>query len=75
MTFKRLTHERPKYDGYYIVLVEGFTYGMGNKADVIPEVAYWNGGRGCFNEDYDNTDSLYWTEIPNDERFNDFLVR
>lgn len=64
ITFKRLIYTKPKYDGYYIVMRGGFTYGMGNDKDMIPEVGYWNGGRGCFNEDYGNERYLFWTEIP-----------
>lgn len=74
MKFLKLSCKRPKYDGYYIVMYGGFTYSMGNDRDLKPKVAYWNGGRGCFDEDYGNKDYLYWTEIPDDERF-DFLVK
>lgn len=55
---------KPETDGHYIVLRKGFTYDMGNKEDLVPEVGYWNGGRGCFNEDWDNEWFIYWTEVP-----------
>lgn len=55
---------KPKEDGYYIILRKGFTYDMGNEKDLIPEVGYWNGGRGCFNEDWNNEYCIYWTNIP-----------
>lgn len=64
VTFKRLIYTKPKYDGYYVVMKRGFTNYIGNDKDMIPEVAYWNGGRGCFGEDYENEKYLFWTEIP-----------
>lgn len=55
---------KPRSDGYYIVLRGGFTHDMGDDKDLIPEIGYWNGGRGCFNEDWNNKYYIYWTEVP-----------
>ncbi|WP_372844763.1 hypothetical protein [Psychrobacter sp.] len=54
----------PKEDGEYLALIKGFTYEMGNLDDLQPRIGKWNGGRGCFNEDYGNVLFVAWMPIP-----------
>ncbi len=54
----------PSDDGKYLTLYKGFTYNMGNENDLEPHVGYWNGGRGCFDEDYDNALFTHWMPLP-----------
>lgn len=63
-SYSMLEWIEPKKDGYYIVLEKGFTYDMGNTYDLTPDVAYWNGGRRCFGEDFNNTKYVYWNDLP-----------
>ena len=62
--YNNLAKIKPKEDGKYLVLEKGFTFDMGNSDDLRPIIGYWNGGRGCFNEDYGNNNCVYWMEIP-----------
>ena len=59
-----LKDKRPSRDGKYLTLRKGFTYEMGNEDDLEPEISYYNGGRGCFDEDYDNLWFTHWMELP-----------
>ena len=54
----------PKQDGLYLALRKGFTFEMGNASDLVPQVSGWNGGRGCFDDDYGNVLITHWMPIP-----------
>ena len=56
--------KRPSCDGKYLTLRKGFTYEMGNESDLEPEIGYYNGGRGCFDEDYGNVLFTHWMPLP-----------
>ena len=59
-----LSDKRPDCDGEYLALLKGFTYEMGNSSDLVPKISYWNGGRGCFHEDYGNELFTHWMPLP-----------
>ena len=54
----------PEEDGLYLALRKGFTFEMGNASDLVPKVSGWNGGRGCFDDDYGNVLITHWMPIP-----------
>ena len=64
MKWIALVEKKPMIDGKYLTLRKGFTYDMGNDAHLEPWVGYWNGGRGCFDEDYRHSSFIYWMPIP-----------
>lgn len=63
-TYTMLSKLRPSEDGHYLTLKKGFTYEMGNPNDLVPHVGFWNGGRGCFDEDHNNMLFFAWMPIP-----------
>ena len=63
-TYTMLSKSRPSADGHYLTLKKGFTYEMGNLNDLVPHVGFWNGGRGCFDEDHNNMLFVAWMPIP-----------
>lgn len=62
--YTMLSKLRPSEDGHYLTLKKGFTYEMGNPNDLVPHVGFWNGGRGCFDEDHNNMLFVAWMPIP-----------
>ena len=54
----------PIFNGKYLTLHKGFTYDLGNEQHLEPLVAYWNGGLGCFDQDYDKYNFTHWMPIP-----------
>lgn len=63
-TYTLLSKFKPSEDGRYLTLKKGFTYEMGNLDDLVPHVGFWNGGRGCFDDDYDDLWFTHWMELP-----------
>lgn len=62
--YTMLSKSKPNADGHYLTLKKGFTYEMGNPNDLVPHVGFWNGGRGCFDEDHNNMLFVAWMPIP-----------
>lgn len=63
-TWIDVSERLPKEDGLYLTLRKGFTFEMGNESDLVPKVSGWNGGRGCFDDDFGNVLFTHWMPLP-----------